>query len=82
MKKNITGMKFLQYKKTDGLICVIECIRCGKIHEIKKKYRSNYYCKCGQNIIYACLINHVNYILYKHEKLNSDNIQKFDKYKG
>lgn len=78
----VTKKQVAIWEKDIKLFCVIQCKKCGKIHEIRKKYHSLYHnCKCGNNLIFACLINRLNKVLYKSKFMYSDNCNHFDLYR-
>lgn len=80
-KKRVTKKQIEEWQKDKKLICVVKC-RCGQIHEFRKKYKKWFIsCQCGNNLIFACMINRINKVLYKSKYMYSDNIGHFDPYK-
>lgn len=77
----VTRKQFYDWKRDKSLICVLECRKCHKIHEFRKKAYLNFNCDCGQNIIFAGLINFVNDILYKSKFMYQNSLKKFDPYR-
>lgn len=69
------------WAKDKELIIVLQCRGCGKIHEVKNKYRM-FNCDCGRNLVVFHTINHLwGKIIWKNKLLENYDISKFDPYK-
>lgn len=66
-------------KRVPEIICVIQCLHCGKITAIKEKFYSDKNCVCGKNIIYFGSVNFLNAkVLYKSKNLKNYSLRTFD----
>lgn len=77
----ITKAQMERWKRDKTLICVIQC-RCGKVHEVRKKYQDQAItCQCGHILFYCCLINYArNKVLYRSKYMKNDNLHSWDLY--
>jgi len=76
----ITKEKKKRYDRDNSLYCLIQCRKCGKVHEFRK-YMRFYYCSCGKQLIFHETINHLNSrIIYKKSNWTTDNFRTYNKW--